>query len=85
MGRRFTIKTKHIGKPLSFSAMAKKYGLRATDAAEIRAFISGETNGHVLIGSKRTFGRKAAGYGIARKRRPLRPAKRKTHQRRAMS
>jgi hypothetical protein len=82
MSRRFTIKAKYIGKPLSFSAMARKYGLRAADAAEVRAFIYSETDGGFGIRDKRTFGGKAAGYGMARKRRPSRSAKLKTHERR---
>jgi hypothetical protein len=75
MSRRFTIKAKYIGKPLSFSEMARKYGLRAADAAEVRAFIYSETDGGFGIRDKRTFGGKAAGYGMARKRRPSRSRK----------
>jgi hypothetical protein len=85
MSRRFTIKAKYIGKPLSFSAMAKKYGLRAADAAEVRAFIYSETDGAFRIRGKRTVGGKAAGYAVARKSRPSRSAKLKIHERRQTS
>jgi hypothetical protein len=85
MSRKFTITAKYVGKPLSFSAMAKKYGIRAADAAEVRAFVYSETDGGSGSRGQRTFGGKTGRYGVARKSRPSRSATAKTHERRQTS
>ena len=83
MSSRFTIKAKHIRKPLTFSATAKKYGLRAAEAAEIRAFISSATDDDVTTRGKAPV--KVGDCRVARKVRSSRSAKRRIHPRRRQS
>jgi len=82
MTRRFTIRKNDIGKPLSFAETARKYGLRAADAAEVLAFITSEANGHRPSRGEPAFGGKAGARPAPRKRRSPRSSRVKTNERR---
>jgi len=80
MTRRFTIRKRDIGKPLSLTEMARKYGLRARDAADVLAFVTSAANGHRPSRGEPAIGRKAGARSLARKRRSKPSSRVKAHE-----